>query len=61
MKLLDALIDFWSTAIKQATLNGKETKKYKLVFDTLKKALEQPPMPGSSKLFWKNLLLQVKT
>ena len=26
----------------------------------LKKALRQPPMPGSSKLFWKNFFLQIK-
>jgi len=60
IELLDSLIIFWADAIKRTTIQGKETKKYEQVFVLLKKALEQSPMPGSSKLFWKNLFLQIK-
>lgn len=58
-ELLDALILFWSArysnSIKLAEEELLVKKKVMLLTDQLQKL----PMPGSSKLFWKNLFLQM--
>lgn len=63
IELLDALILFWIEALKQALLE-KDRKKEQLcekIITTLSQAITTPPMPGSSKLLWKNLFLQIKS
>ena len=41
-----------------ARKNTQNTKHAKHVITALERAIMHPPMPGSSKLFWKNLFLQ---
>lgn len=62
IELLDQLFVHWSSVYKKAVI-GKDVSKIKsaeCMMGHLKKAMSQPPMPGSSKLFWKNLFLQIK-
>jgi len=62
LELLDALLIHWSTTYKKSVVAQEKQKAqqaYTMIMH-LKKALSQPPMPGSSKLFWKNLFLQIK-
>lgn len=58
--VVDALLEAWikryQEAILQADTQQQETCSHMITL--LRKALEQPPMPGSAKLFWKNLFLQ---
>jgi hypothetical protein len=60
-ELLDALFCYWIRVYAQSAnkedVNLGVTALAKL--DVLKKALLEPPMPGSSKLFWKNVFLQM--
>ena len=60
--LLDKLILFWSDSYKKSIIanDEKKQKQAELMLSHLKKAMMQPPMPGSGKLFWKNLFLQIK-
>ena len=62
LTLLDQLILFWSDHYKKSILanDEKKLKQAEQMIGHLKKALLQPPMPGSGKLFWKNLFLQIK-
>jgi hypothetical protein len=60
--LIDQLFIFWSTAYKK-NIVANDIKKINhalAVLDCLNNALKQPPMPGSSKIFFKNLFLQIK-
>lgn len=62
LELLDALLIHWSGVYKKNII-AQEQKKAQHAYTMiahLKKAILQPPMPGSSKLFWKNLFLQIK-
>ncbi len=54
---LDVLLAHWLEKNKTSGTTNKTAQKNIAI---LKKALENPPMPGSSKLFWKNLYLQMK-
>jgi DNA polymerase III gamma/tau subunit len=57
-ELIDQLLHYW---LEQAihTQNSDETKKKSFIMSTLlQEALRNPPMPGSSKLFWKNFFLK---
>lgn len=60
IELLDALLAHWRmklhTALKE---DGISNKKIMNILNILIKATQKPPMPGSSKLFWKNLFLQL--
>jgi len=60
-ELLDTLILFWSARYINAVEQSihKEQKELKQRVDILTTQLRKLPMPGSSKLFWKNLLLQM--
>lgn len=55
--LLDQIYGFW---LKQAhqNLDGSELEKINRMITILQSAQAFPPMPGSSKLFWRNLYLQ---
>jgi DNA polymerase-3 subunit delta' len=52
-ELIDKLMGYWIKEYKQT----QKTIALKRV-ELFKKALAKPPMPGSSKIFWKNLFLQ---
>ena len=62
LTLLDELLSYWAAQYKKYIVanntNGQEQAL--AMMQHLKKAMLQPPMPGSSKLFWKNLFLQIK-
>ena len=61
IELLDSLLRYWIDEYKKA-LHKEDTPRQTFTqfrIDLLKRAFEQPPMPGSSKLFWKNLALQM--
>ena len=62
LALIDQLIVHWSDQYKQGIVgnNAKKQKQAERMIGHLKKAISQPPMPGSGKLFWKNLFLQIK-
>lgn len=62
-ELIDSLLSHWITQFKNALMNNDETKSAiaQQMILTLKTAATHPPMPGSSKIFWKNLFLQIKT
>lgn len=62
LSLLDELLVHWATDYKKhiITRNQKGQNQALAMMQHLKKAILNPPMPGSSKLFWKNLFLQIK-
>lgn len=69
LALLDQLLVYWADVYKKSLIkkdgsstHGEQnrTKLAEKMILHLKKAMLQPPMPGSSKLFWKNLFLQIK-
>jgi DNA polymerase III, delta subunit len=62
LTLLDELLGYWAAQYKKQIIahNNKGQEQSQRMMQHLKKAMLQPPMPGSSKLFWKNLFLQIK-
>lgn len=61
IELLDGLLEYWRKQIHQ-TIQNNNTIGYKTtmqIMHILLKAIQKPPMPGSSKLLWKNLFLQI--
>ncbi len=60
IQLLDTLLAAWITQAKDAVTNNNINayKQASVYIELLKKAYVKPPMPGSSKLFWRNLFLQ---
>jgi DNA polymerase III delta prime subunit len=61
IELLDALIKHWSLQAKQELLNSN-IENYEHVANIiaiLESGFKKPPMPGSSKTFWKNLYLKM--
>jgi hypothetical protein len=60
IKLLNALLKHWILHYKKAVIkNQKSLQKTIKTMNIIAQALRKPPMPGGSKLFWKNLFLQV--
>jgi len=60
IELLDTLLKHWLKQTKAAALENDQ-KRYSIAktkVEKLKRALEYSPMPGSSKIFWRNLYLQ---
>lgn len=59
LELVDALLKHWIVEYKNAVVetNNKKTDFTQQIIAMLQNALLMPPMPGSSKLFWKNLFL----
>ncbi|KKP29346.1 MAG: polymerase III subunit delta' protein [candidate division TM6 bacterium GW2011_GWF2_30_66] len=61
LEILDKLLGFWLKENKNSFLIG-DKEKYNLSnnkINILKNAIEYPPMPGSNKIFWNNLYLQL--
>jgi DNA polymerase III gamma/tau subunit len=59
LELVDKLINYWSGKFKNAIINNKDTEYQKIqnTISILHKAFQTPPMPGSNKIFWKNLYI----
>lgn len=62
IELLDSLLAHWVQEFKIGIQeqNADKTKMADHAVKVLKTAFAQPPMPGSSKIFWKNVYLQMK-
>lgn len=60
-ELLDSLLSYWIKMYSGAVNKGdKEAQKKALAnIDVFKAGLAEPPMPGSSKLFWKNVFMSL--
>ncbi len=56
LDLADQLLAYWLAQYTQTPVTEQPLIKKRV--DLFKQALLKPPMPGSSKLFWKNLFLQ---
>lgn len=61
IELLDALAGHWLSQYKKATAENNHTlaKQSESMIVLLKEALEEPPMSGSSSLFWKQFFMAV--
>lgn len=61
LALTDALLAHWLTHVKKALLDNDEKKLHRAqhMVDVLEKAMMHPPMPGSGKIFWKNIIMQM--
>jgi len=60
IEIIDILLKYWLKQVMSAVVNNNQ-EKYKQAHNKVKKlkiALQSPPMPGSSKIFWRNLYLQ---
>lgn len=62
IELLDSLIKYWSIEAKKALLdNDNESYEHAdFIIKILESGFSKPPMPGSSKTFWKNLYLKIQ-
>lgn len=60
-ELLDACMQYWHESYKKAVHEGNQDKvqQARAVQEVIQAAQNKPPMPGSSKLFLKNLFLQL--
>ena len=57
-ELVDSLFEHWTLILKQEiAINSEKYKPASIMILILQQALATPPMPGSTKLFWKNLYL----
>ncbi|BDC34905.1 hypothetical protein Noda2021_08630 [Candidatus Dependentiae bacterium Noda2021] len=64
LELLDYIITFWANRYKQTFTDPDLHKNQEFIHQInqlLHTALHKPPMPGSTKLFWKNIFLQLQT
>jgi len=57
LELIDALLLYWAKKYNQAVAAQSDTTCAARALDICKEALKRPPMPGSSKLFWRNIFL----
>lgn len=59
-ELLDFFLEYWCAHYKKTLTanNDAAIARTKNMIDLLQGALDNPPMPGSSKIFWRNLFLQ---
>ena len=59
-ELLDLFLEYWCAHYKKTLISGNSTTitRTQNMINLLQKALHNPPMPGSSKIFWRNLFLQ---
>lgn len=62
IELTDHLLGFWMRALNDGlrNKNRKTIPHAKKMVNVFKDALLTPPMPGSAKLFWKNLFLRMQ-
>lgn len=61
IEILDIILGHWLKESKKALLENNQ-KKYDFAtnkINKLKNAIKFPPMPGSNKIFWQNLYLQL--
>lgn len=60
--LLDQLLAYWIASYKNHLTSGDIDmhNNSQRVINILAAAIKHPPMPGSSKIMWKNLFLQIK-
>jgi hypothetical protein len=58
--LIDELLTYWNHQHKQALLAGTQETQARAqhMLSLLESALQEPPMPGSDKIFWRNMYLQ---
>lgn len=61
MLVLDIIMAHWASVYKKQLIKGDTpgSKTSISIITHLKDAMLHPPMPGSTKLFWKNLFLQI--
>ena len=61
--LLNQLLGHWMSIAKKAVTenNKKQTTQAQKIITILSHAMAKPPMPGSSKIFWKYMYLQVES
>jgi hypothetical protein len=61
-ELIDHLLQYWIQQYKKTFLDQDKTmiRTSRRIITILQRAAEEPPMSGSSKLFWKNLFVQIK-
>jgi DNA polymerase-3 subunit delta' len=61
-ELIDHLLQYWIHQYKKATLEQDKAMidSTAHIITILQHTLEEPPMAGSSKLFWKNLFVQIR-
>lgn len=59
-ELLDLFLEYWCAHYKKTLVTGNSATitRTQNMIDLLQNALHNPPMPGSSKIFWRNLFLQ---
>jgi len=59
IELLDKLFIYWMKTAKQATSDNNTRAYHEAIhiISVLGQAMQKPPMPGSSRIFWKNLFL----
>src|SRR5579859_6901957 len=60
-ELLDAILAHWLHQYKKVCVEQTTKASTDRIIALLSSALEAPPMPGSSKIFWKNLFLQLNS
>ena len=62
LTLLDELLSYWASHYKKEIISNNLAgqQQAQRMMQHIKKAMLAPPMPGSSKLFWKNFFLQIK-
>ncbi len=61
MQVIDTLLTYWISVYKKTCLKDAPNTLDAITNTVthLRNGLQQPPMPGSTKLFWKNLFLQI--
>lgn len=63
IELLDELLHYWIDAYRHALLkkNSQDARQTQNVISILSRAHSHAPMPGSSKFFWQNLFIALKS
>jgi len=63
IEMLDQLLHFWLKENKKAIEEGNKQayKTSKAMVSKIKTGLKKPPMPGSSKIFWRNFYLRANS
>ncbi|KKP95723.1 MAG: polymerase III subunit delta protein [candidate division TM6 bacterium GW2011_GWE2_36_25] len=56
IELIDSLLHYWSTQYLK-----NQQKKIEQIIAKLQQAIKKPPMPGGSKIFWKNVYLSLNS
>jgi len=59
-EIIDDLFDFWSNKIKNEIIQtGSMTKEQEKIITIFQSAIQNPPMSGSAKIFWKNIYINL--